>query len=248
MNTPFSLDGKSILVTGASSGIGRAIAIECAAMGAKIYITARNEARLNETLSMMNTEGHASVIADLTSQADRDNLLALLPELDGIVHCAGMVDPVPFQFMTEDRLKSIFELNFFSPMLFTKELLKKKKIKNNGSIVYISSIAGLLCSSPGGSMYAGTKAAINGMVKGIALDLAPKGIRVNTVCPGMIDTDIFSESGLSKEQLEEDIKRYPLKRHGKPEEVAYATIYLLSDATRWMTGSNLILDGGFTLL
>ncbi|MBD8349077.1 SDR family NAD(P)-dependent oxidoreductase [Dysgonomonas sp. HGC4] len=247
MYNPFSLEGKTILVTGASSGIGRAIAIECSKMGARVILTARNKERLEETLLMLDNEGELYV-ADLSNLDDRNTLLIHLSHIDGVVHSAGITDPVPFQFITKERLDTIFDINYFSPVFLTKELLKKKILRNNSSIVFVSSIAGLLCSSVGGSAYSATKSAINGMVKGIALDLANKQIRVNTVCPGMIDTGIFDNSGITQEQLVEDSKKYPLKRYGKPEEVAHSVVYLLSEASSWVTGTNLVIDGGYTLL
>ena len=155
---------------------------------------------------------------------------------------------VPYQFINRKKLNDIFSINFFSPVILTKEILKRKLLVNKSSIVFISSISGTLCTSVGSSMYSATKGAINGMVKGMAIDLAPKQIRVNTVQPGMIKTAFFDEGTLTNEQLLVDEKKYPLKRYGLPEEVAYAIIYLLSDASVWVTGSNLLIDGGFTLL
>lgn len=246
--TPFTLEGKIILVTGASSGIGRSVAIECSKMGANVIVTARDKTRLEETLAQCQGGNGDAICADLTKVQERTALVTSIPSIDGIVHCAGKTDPLLFQYMAEERLREIYELNFFSPILLTQALLKEKKIQKKASIVFISSIAGTLCASIGGSMYASTKSAINGMVKGLALDLAMTKTRVNTICPGMIDTNIFDNSSISKEQLAEDIKKYPLKRYGKPEEVAYTAIYLLSDASQWVTGSNLVIDGGFTLL
>ena len=139
-------------------------------------------------------------------------------------------------------------VNFFAPTELTRLLVKSKKISKNGSIVFISSVSGVYCSAVASSIYSSSKGAVNGLVKGVALDLAPRGIRVNSVNPGMIDTDIFSDSAITQDQLNEDVKRYPLGRYGKPEEVAYAVIYLLSDASTWTTGSNILIDGGYTLI
>ena len=140
------------------------------------------------------------------------------------------------------------DVNFTAPVLMSAELIKGKKIVKNSSIVFISSISGVLTAGIGNSVYSASKGAINGIAKNMALDLAAKGIRVNCVNPGVIETHIFDNGTITTEQLEEDKKRYPLKRHGKPEEVAHAVIYLLSDASSWVTGSNLVIDGGFTLL
>jgi NAD(P)-dependent dehydrogenase (short-subunit alcohol dehydrogenase family) len=245
---PFSLDGKTILVTGASSGIGRAIAIECSRMGANVIITARNEERLNETLDLMTGDIHISYIADLSSEIEITNLVLELPQLDGVIHCAGLTIPKPFQFYSKENIDTVMGVNFEAPVYITQALFKQKKIRKQSSIVFISSISGVWISSVGGSFYSASKGAINGLVKGLAIEYASKGIRVNSVNPGMIDTNIFSSGTITEEQLIDDSKKYPLKRYGKPEEVAYAVIYLLSDASAWVTGSNLLIDGGYTLL
>lgn len=250
MYNPFSLSGKRILVTGASSGIGRAIAVECSKSGASLIITARNKERLDETLSLMeNSDIHKKYIFDLRKPEDISMLVNSFDEkIDGIVNCAGLTKTKLFQNFTNDDIGDVFSVNFHAPVLLTQKLLKLRKIQKNASIVFISSISGVYCSSVGGSLYSASKGAVNGIVKGMALDLSNRGIRVNCVNPGMIETKILSEGVVAKEQLQEDIKLYPLKRYGKPEEVAYAVIYLLSDASQWITGSNLLIDGGYTLL
>lgn len=245
---PFTLKGKVLLVTGASSGIGKQIAIECSKMGAILIITGRNKARLNNTFNQLTGEKHIQIIADLGSDTDFELLVSKITSLDGIVHAAGIVNPKPFLFLSKKELDSIMNVNFTWPVLLTNSLLRKKLIKNNASIIFISSIAGVLCSSVGNSSYSASKGALNGIIKGMALELAPKRIRINSILPGMIDTGIFDESSISQEQIEVDKKRYPLGRYGNPEDVAYATIYLLSDASSWVTGSNLLIDGGYTLI
>jgi NAD(P)-dependent dehydrogenase (short-subunit alcohol dehydrogenase family) len=250
MHNPFSLEGKTVLVTGASSGIGRAIAIECSRMGAIVIISARNEERLNETFRLMdNKHFHQIILADLSNENELTQIVESIDRhLDGIVQCAGLTISKPFQFLSKKDIQHVMTVNFEAPVLLTQLLMKKKKISNPASIVFISSISGVFCSSVAGSIYSASKGAINGILKGMALDLASKNIRVNSVNPGMIDTHIFDAGIITEEQLEEDKKHYPLKRYGKPEEVAYAVIYLLSDASSWVTGSNLIIDGGYTLL
>ena len=245
---PFSLENKTILVTGASSGIGRAIAIECSKMGATVIISARNETRLQETLSLMNGNNHSMIVADLSKQSDLAHLIEKTPALDGLVNCAGFTKTVPFQFVNAENLNEVMSVNFTAPTIMSAQLVKNKKLTKKSSIVFISSISGVLCAAVGNSIYSASKGAIQGMVKNMALDLAPKGIRVNSVNPGMIETPIFDAGTITPEQLEEDKKRYPLKRYGKPEEVAYSVVYLLSDASQWVTGSSLIIDGGYTLL
>jgi NAD(P)-dependent dehydrogenase (short-subunit alcohol dehydrogenase family) len=248
MFNPFSIEGKTIFVTGASSGIGRATSIECSKMGAKLIISGRNPPALQETFDQLEGIGHIQILADLVNAQDVANIVDQLSSLDGVVHCAGFTITTPFQFVNEKDLSAIMQVNFMAPALISQALIKKKKLNKGASVVFISSVSGVYCSSIGGSMYSASKGAINGLVKGMALDLASKGIRVNCVNPGMINTNIFAEGVITKEQLNEDKKRYPLNRYGQPEEVAYAIIYLLSDATKWITGSNLLIDGGYTLL
>lgn len=248
MYNPFSLKSKNVLVTGASSGIGKATAIECSKMGATVIITGRNQQRLEDTYNQLEGENHLMVSSDLNNEEGIETLLSQLPVVDGIVHCAGLTKNVPFQFATKGNFDEVLNVNFYAPSEITRRALKEKKIAKNGSIVFISSVSGVFCSAVASTIYSASKGAVNGLVKGMALDLAPKGIRVNCINPGVIETNIFDFGAITTDQLEEDKKRYPLKRFGKPHEVAYAVIYLLSDASNWVTGSNLLIDGGFTLL
>lgn len=244
---PFSLNDKTILVTGASAGIGRAIAIVCSQMGAKLVITGRNEKRLNETLNLMSGENHLTFIADLAHSKELSELTDFLPKLDGFVSNAGIINPIVLQQMDENDINQVLQINTLVPINLTKQLIQKKKLKKTSSIVYISSINGNNCSYNGSSIYASSKAAINGFAKGVALELAPREIRVNCINSGMIETDLLKSSAIDESDLNNDKQKYPLKRYGKPEEVAYSAIYLLSDASKWVTGSSLIIDGGYTL-
>lgn len=248
MHNPFTLGGKTILVTGASSGIGKAIAIESSKMGANVIITGRNEERLKKTYYLLKGRGHGLIVADLSLKEDIERLHKELPVIDGLVNCAGLTKVAPFSFATRDSFEEVMNVNFFAPTELTRLMVKTKKIRKGASIVFISSVSGVYCSAVASAIYSSSKGAVNGLVKGVALDLAPKGIRVNSVNPGMIDTEIFTGSAITDEQLQTDMLRYPLGRYGKPEEVAYAVIYLLSDAATWITGSNLLIDGGYTLL
>jgi len=248
MHNPFTLGGKTILVSGASSGIGKAIAIESSKMGANVIITGRNEERLKKTYYLLKGRGHGLIVADLSLKEDIERLHKELPVIDGLVNCAGLTKVAPFSFATRDSFEEVMNVNFFAPTELTRLMVKTKKIRKGASIVFISSVSGVYCSAVASAIYSSSKGAVNGLVKGVALDLAPKGIRVNSVNPGMIDTDIFTGSAITDEQLRTDMLRYPLGRYGKPEEVAYAVIYLLSDAATWITGSNLLIDGGYTLL
>ncbi len=247
MFNPYSIENKNILVTGASSGIGMATAIECSKMGAKLVITGRNEDRLSKTLSLLEGEGHIMVVADLSNDGDIDRLVEICPILDGLVNNAGLNQIITTQFITREKLSSIMEINTIAPILLFQRLLKKKKLRRGSSVVFTSSISGNFCVGFGNVMYSTSKAAVSGFVRNAALDLASKGIRVNAVTPGMIETHILDNEKIGNEELEADKQRYPMKRYGKPEEVAYGIMYLLSDASSFTTGTSLIIDGGFTL-
>ena len=247
MYNPYSLEGKTVLVTGASSGIGRASAIECARLGASLIITARNEERLSQTLSQLEGDGHQMILCDLNNNEEIDNLVSQLPEIQGFVSNAGFTKLLPVQFINSIDINNIFQVNTVAPMLLLQKLLKKKKLKKGASVVFTSSLAGLGTCSVGNSMYAASKGAISAFIRCVALELAPKNIRVNAVCPAMVDTGILDSGTVSKEQLEADQKNYPLGRYGTPEDIAWAMVFLLSDAAGWITGDNLIIDGGVTL-
>lgn len=247
MYNPYSLEGKTILVTGASSGIGRASAIECSKIGAQVVITARNEERLKETLSAMEGDGHLAIPCDLSDEGSIDKLVASVPELQGLLNNAGLTKTLPIQFISSADLNFVLGTNTVAPILLLQKLLKKKKLKKGSSVVFTSSMAGIGHSSVGNAMYAASKGALSAFIRCAAKELAPKGIRVNAVCPAMVDTGILSSGTISEEQLKEDMKRYPLGRYGRPEDVAWAIIYLLSEASSWVTGDNLILDGGVNI-
>ena len=247
MQNPFSLEGKTILITGASSGIGKAVAQECAAAGATCIITARNEDRLTVTLSSLEGEGHQLLLADLSSTDSIERIVEQLPKLDGVVSCAGIVETKMLKFTEEDDLLRLFNTNAFSSIRLIRTLIQQKKLKKEASIVMISSISGVKCGYLGGSIYGATKGALEGFTKATALELAPQKIRVNTITPGMVETSLLKNSEIDSELLEADKQKYPLKRYGNPEEIGYSAVYLLSDATKWMTGTSLLIDGGYTL-
>lgn len=249
VNNPFSLEGKTILVTGASSGIGRGICIQCSKMGAKVVLTGRNQERLNETISMMEGEGHISLAYDLTNN---DNVAAMVdecPELNGIVHCAGVSQIVMAKKLNYEAIDDIFKTNVYAPLNLNATLLKKKKVAKGSSIVFISPISGVYATNIGESGYAATKAALLGYVKASALELAAQKIRVNSIHPGVVETPLLqvSNSTFSEENLENLKKKYPLKRFGQPEDIANSAVYLLSDASSWVTGSSILIDGGYSL-
>ena len=241
---PYSLEGKTILITGASSGIGRGVAIECAKMGARVIITARNEERLQETLSLLVGDGHEMRICDLTDNNAIKAMVDTLPELQGVINNAGFTTIQPIPFINEEVFQNILQVNTMAPVLILKYLMKRKKLKSGASVVFTSSLAGIGRMSVGNTMYGCSKGAISTFIKGAAKELAAKNIRVNAVCPGFVESQIMASGTISNEQLDKLMELYPLGRAGKPEDVAWAMIYLLSDASSWVTGVNLPVDGG----
>ncbi len=239
---PFTLEGKTILVTGASSGIGRATAIECSKLGARVIITGRNAERLAETFDQLEGEGHAQIVADLCKQEDIDNLIAQTPAINGLVNNAGQNNIVMVNYIEQSDLDSVYQTNVFAPILLTKGLLKSRKIQKGGSIIFTSSISASL-SAPASGIYASSKAAITSFMRTCAIELGARKIRANAVLPGTIETAL-GVGALPEEMIAKDKELYALKRYGTTEEVAYGIIYLLSDASAWITGTSLVIDGG----
>ncbi len=244
---PFTLRGKNILVTGASSGIGRATAIECSRMGGRIAICGRNEERLAETLASLEGDGHLLFSGDLTSAENVERLVSEVEMLDGAVFSAGVSCVCPVQFISRESLDSVFAINFTSPVLLMNSLIRKKKIAKGGSLVFVSSVSGTEVFSGVNSVYGASKAALSSVLRYAALELKTKRIRVNSICPGMIATPMTCGGKVTQEQFSSDMQKYLMKRYGRPDEVAQAAVYLLSDATVWMTGQAIVLDGGVSL-
>lgn len=246
---PFSLNGKRILVTGASSGIGRATAIECAKAGAAVIINGRDNERLASTFSSLERveESHLMISGDLTDAASIDAICNECGLLDGAVLCAGKVQNAPFPFMTREKIDDIFEVNFYSQVELMRMLFKRKILKKGASLVVIASIGGIYRYGYGNAIYGASKSALNSMVKYAAREFAGKRIRVNSICPGMVETPLITEDAITEEQHAKNMSEYPLGRYGKPEEIAYGAVYLLSDAASWVTGQQLVIDGGRTI-
>jgi len=240
---PFSLCGKKILVTGASSGIGRGVTEACARMGATIILCGRNQERLAVTVESLVGVGHSVVAADLTTIEGRESLCTALPALDGVVYAAGVGQRQPCKLVTETDVDEVMGINFKSIALLQAELLRTKKIRKSASIVFIASRAAF-SPSIGNAIYSASKGAIISYAKCLALELASRQIRVNCICPAMVWTDLILKGGLTREDLEQAQLKYPLKRYGQPEDVAHLAIYLLSDASAWMTGTSIDLTGG----
>ncbi len=248
MKNPFSLEGKHILITGAASGIGRSTAIAASNMGATIVLVDLNEERMQETKNMLVPGNHQLLAADLTRTENLESLAEAVPALDGLVNCAGIGLTLPFRFCGESELKRVMAINFYAPVLLTQTLLKRKKISKNASIVYMASIDGTVTGHIGNSIYSATKGAILGSVRSQALELASRGIRVNCVSPARVNTPLIKRDNISEEQVQANMLLYPLKRYAEPEEIAYYIVYLLSDVSTYTTGSNLVIDGGFTIM
>lgn len=247
MYNPFSLEGKTILVTGASSGIGRAAAVECSKMGATVIAVARNEQRLQETLGLMESANHSYIVCDLTDMESVDKMIADIPSIDGLVNNAGIGIVKPLKFINETDFTTLLKADTIAPIILLQKMIKKKKINKGGSVVFTSSMAALGGVTNGNSMYVACKGAISSFVLNAALELGPQNIRVNAVCPAMINTPLVHDGDTENEEhLKEMEKEYPLRKFGEPEDVAWAMIYLLSDAARWITGTNMVVDGGFS--
>ena len=248
---PFTLKGKTILVVGASSGIGQATAIECSKLGANVIAVGRDEERLRQTLAEMPiiTDGckHQYIIADLLNDEDINKLVSVVPNIDGLMLSAGKGLTLPIQFATREKFDEMFNINFFSQVEVLRLLFKKKKLNKSASVVLMSSLGGTKMFSGGNGVYGASKAAMNSIMRFCAKEFAPRRIRVNSICPGMVDTPLIHRGTVSEEQLQEDVKRYPLKRYGLPEDIAHLASFLLGDAASWITGQDFVIDGGVSI-
>lgn len=240
---PFSLEGKTIMVTGASSGIGRSIAITCSKMGAKVIINGRNITKLQETCSLMVDDSATIVSGNLTDAETLKSIVEALPKLDGLVHCAGIGQRLPCKDVESNKVDEVMNINFKAPVMLQAEVLRQKKLNKAASIVFVASIASW-SPSFGNSIYSASKGAIISYASCLALELAPRKIRVNCISPAMVWTDLIQNDAIDIEKLREDEQTYPLKRYGTPDDIANLAVYMLSDASTWMTGSNVKISGG----
>lgn len=241
----FSLEGKTVLVTGASSGIGTACALECAKAGARLVVSGRDEGRLNAVLASLPGSGHCAVAVDLSTQTGVDQLVEQLPALDGLVHSAGVAKTVLLRFVSDADIEGHFSVNVFSAIWLTRALLKKRLVNKGGSLVYIASVNAAI-AVPGNGIYSTTKSALVAFSRAVAVEVAPRGVRANTISPGMVETPMtdYIVKG-DPEALKTDQAKY-LLGYGKPADIGGAARYFLADASRWVTGSDFVIDGGFT--
>jgi NAD(P)-dependent dehydrogenase (short-subunit alcohol dehydrogenase family) len=252
MEHPFSLAGKNIIVTGASSGIGRQTAVTCSQMGARVMLIARNSDRLNETLALMHSpEKHlvyAFDLADLVSiEASIKEAVEKLGKLHGLVNAAGISTTLPLKLITNDKLDEFFKTNVYSAIQMSRLFTKQANVSNEGgSVIMFSSVMGIV-GETGKTLYSLTKGALISAARSMALEFASKRIRFNAISPGVVVTPMSQNAVYSQdeESLSKIAALHPLGL-GMPADIANACVYLLSDASRWVTGSNLVVDGGYT--
>ncbi len=249
MNKSFLLNDKRVLITGASSGIGRQCAIDASQLGAQLLITGRDTSRLQQTFELLSGSGHEQMPGDLTDAGFVESLVASSGKLDGLVHSAGILFLHPIRFVTTDEIDRMFKINYNAPVLLTSLLLAKKKMNAGASVVFLSSVGGTQKAFYGGALYGSTKAALESFSKTLALEQSSKGIRSNCIAAGLIKTAISEQymgGDASSEMNAAYAKQYPLG-FGEAEDASNAVCYLLSDAARWVTGSVMTLDGGYTI-
>lgn len=246
---PFSLEDKTILVTGASSGIGRQCAIDCSKMGAKVIAIGRDKERLNNVMTEM--EGNSLCFSyDLSDIEGIKGLISSivnkLGKLDGFIHAAGIEVTNPVKLLLPEEYEALYKVNCISAFEIVKQLCGIKTFNRGGSIVFISSISGIIARK-GLSAYSASKGALISAARVMALEMAQREIRVNAISPGTIVTPMMQKAldAMTEEQRNSRLDDFPLGL-GRPTDISYACIYLLSDASRWMTGSNLVVDGGYT--
>lgn len=245
VSSPFGLHERTVLVTGASSGIGRQIALSCAKAGATLVLTGRNDERLQALLDELGGAPHRMLVADLNDEAQVDALSTGAGKIDGLVHSAGIAALAPLRMASREHIEGQLATNLIAPMLLTRALLACQAVRNGGSIVFISSVSAHI-GVRGVSAYSASKAAVEGMARSLSIELAPRSIRVNCLAPGLVQTPLLDAAVATTGNLDETFGRYPLGI-GQPEDVANAAIFFLSRASRWITGTTLVLDGGHTV-
>jgi NAD(P)-dependent dehydrogenase (short-subunit alcohol dehydrogenase family) len=242
----FSLASKTILVTGASSGLGRQIAITCAQRGARLVVTGRNAGRLQETYDQLAGTGHVQVAADLTSAEDRERLALTATSIDGLVLCFGGQMLSPIRQLREALMTAMYQTHLLAPVMLTQRLLQANAITKQGSIVFMLSTSAHI-GTRGVGPYSAMKSGLLGIIRCLAVELAPRRVRVNGISPSVVPTPrLWGDDNEQNEPLKKERARHPLGL-GTPQDVAHGAVYLLSDASRWVTGTSLVMDGGAVL-
>ncbi len=247
----FSLENRIILITGASSGIGRQCAITCSQKGATVALFGRNNAKLNETLELMSNKDRHILFSNDLIEYDQisnsvNNVVSQKGKIHGLINCAGISTTLPLNALSPKKMELYLKTNVIGAINLTKQVVKSSNFsESGGSIVFISSVMGIV-GEKGKTLYSMTKGALIAAVKSMAIELADRKIRINSISPGVVETPMSDKAAYSR--TEESRNRigmlHPLGL-GKPEDIAYAIIFLLSDAARWITGTNLIVDGGY---
>ena len=252
MNNPFTLKNKTIVVTGASSGIGQQVAISCSQMGAKVVLIARNKERLEETKTQLSGKGHLVVSYDLTDLEHQKELVqgivSKMGPIDGLVNCAGITATLPLKLMKPEKVDELFRTNVFATIELTRQVLGVKNVNKEGaSVIFFASVMGCVGENAK-SLYSLTKGALISGCRSLALEYAPKKVRINVVSPGVIETPINKNQPYlaDPEKRKATEALHPLGL-GKTEDISNTCVFLLSDASRWITGQNIIVDGGYTI-
>ena len=247
----FSLSNKTILITGASSGIGRSCAVQCSKMGASLLLMGRNVDELNRIVSELQPGTKVEmIVADFSKMVDLELVIAekivTIGKIAGFIHCAGVEKTLPLKKQTSEVFQSIFDINVFAGFELAKIISLKKYKAEKASFVFIASVAGMVGES-GKTIYSASKGAVISGARSMSMELARSDIRVNSISPAMVKTPILEKmfDGIGEEATQNIIKKHPLGI-GEPEDVANACVFLLSDAAKWITGTNLVVDGGYT--
>ena len=249
---PFSLKEKTIIITGASSGIGRQCAVDCSRMGAKVALVARNEERLKETMGCLEGDGHHCYSYDLSDTEGLEGLVSAIVtdmgKVSGFLHCAGVETTKPIQLLTTKDYEDVLRVNTLSALEIVRRLSSPKRFLAGGSIVFVSSITAIVARN-GLSAYSASKGALVSAARVAASELSRRSIRVNCVSPGTVLTPMMENflNGLSEADYKKRLSAFPLGI-GQTSDISYACIYLLSDASRWITGQNFVIDGGYTMM
>ncbi|QUN06900.1 SDR family oxidoreductase [Shewanella yunxiaonensis] len=245
------LKNKNVIVTGASSGIGRVVAQVFSRQGARIIAVGRDLERLDQTVSSLVGTDNLSIVCDVSKPTEIENLFQkacdFIGQIDSVVHCAGIQKTLPLQALKESDFDEIFDTNVKSAQFIAKSFRKNSRYNKDGSsLIFLSSVASI-CGEPAISAYSASKSALLGLSRSIASELARNNIRVNCISPGVVITEMAEKlfSQLTSEQYQL-IKNKHMLGFGKPEDVANAALYLASDLAIWVTGSTLYVDGGYS--